>query len=220
MGSRQAHAAAKAHETAPSRGCEWRKIGWRDSVRPASTAPHADRSARTLHIWPILSFSFALITTLKGEDRSRSHWPAQLCGPLTGAIFPIGLLVAVVLGERLLNNTNPLAKLMGMCVLMVNLLWAVHITLLYIAPTLISLTLGISLGLHWIVFSWIIQHPLGIIHTIARTILITAAWWLFPEHRISAVAGAVVITYLYAIIALRSRRLNTVKETTALSPES
>lgn len=138
----------------------------------------------------------------------------------TGAIFPIGLLVAVVLGERLLNNTNPLAKLMGMCVLMVNLLWAVHITLLYIAPTLISLTLGISLGLHWIVFSWIIQHPLGIIHTIARTILITAAWWLFPEHRISAVAGAVVITYLYAIIALRSRRLNTVKETTALSPES
>ncbi|MEO7146341.1 MAG: hypothetical protein ABIX09_00445, partial [Terrimesophilobacter sp.] len=58
----------------------------------------------------------------------------------TGAIFPIGLLLAVVLRERLLNNTNPLAKLMGMSVLMVNLLWAVHISLLYIAPTLISLT--------------------------------------------------------------------------------
>ncbi len=138
----------------------------------------------------------------------------------TGAIFPIGLLLAVVLRERLLNNTNPLAKLMGMSVLMVNLLWAVHISLLYIAPTLISLTLGISLGLHWIVFSWIIQHPLGLIHTIARTILVTAAWWLFPEHQVSAVAGAVVITYVYAIIALRSRRLNTVKEETALSPEN
>ena len=87
----------------------------------------------------------------------------------TGAIFPIGLLLAVVLRERLLNNTNPLAKLMGMSVLMVNLLWAVHISLLYIAPTLISLTLGISLGLHWIVFSWIIQHPLGRLVAFPRT---------------------------------------------------
>ncbi len=138
----------------------------------------------------------------------------------TGAIFPIGLLLAGLLRERLLNNTNPLAKLMGMCVLMVNLLWAVHISLLYIAPTLIPLTLGISLGLHWIVFSWIIQHPMGTIHAITRTILVTAAWWLFPEHQMSAVAGAVVITYLYSILVLRSRTLNTVKETTALSPEN
>lgn len=138
----------------------------------------------------------------------------------TGAIFPIGLLLAVVLGEKLLNNTNPLAKLMGMCVLMVNLMWAVHITLLYIAPTLISLTLGISLGLHWIVFSWIIQHPMGIIHTIARTILVTVAWWLFPEHQVSAVAVAVLITYLYSILALGTRTLNTVEKTTPLLSEN
>ncbi len=138
----------------------------------------------------------------------------------TGAIFPIGLLIAVILRERLLNNTNPLAKLMGMCVLMVNLLWAVHITLFYIAPTLIPLTLGIGLGLHWIVFSWIIQHPMGTIHAITRTVLVTAAWWLFPENQMSAVAGAVVITYLYSIIALRSRTLNSMKEATALSPEN
>ncbi len=39
----------------------------------------------------------------------------------TGAIFPIGLLLARLLSEKLLNNTNPLARLMAMCVLMVNL---------------------------------------------------------------------------------------------------
>lgn len=138
----------------------------------------------------------------------------------TGAIFPIGLLFARILREKLLNNTNPLAKLMGMCVLMVNLLWAVHITLLYIAPTLVPLTIGISLGLHWIVFSWIIGHPMGTIHSIARTILVTSAWWLFPEHPVSAVAGAVVITYLYSVIVLGTRTPNAVKEVTALSTES
>lgn len=85
-----------------------------------------------------------------------------------GAIFPIGLLLARLLSEKLLNNSNPLARLTAMCVLMVNPLWAVHVTLLFTSPALISLTLGISLGLHWIVFSWIIQHPMGIIHTIAE----------------------------------------------------
>src|SRR5690625_4102651 len=61
----------------------------------------------------------------------------------TGVIFPLGLLFARVLRENLLNNTNPLAKLMALCVLMVNLLWAVHLTLLYTAPNLIPLTLEI-----------------------------------------------------------------------------
>lgn len=128
----------------------------------------------------------------------------------TGVIFPVGLLFARILGERLLNNTNPLAKLMALCVLMVNLLWAVHLTLLYTAPTLIPLTLGIGLGLHWIVFSWIIQHPVGIIHAIARTLLATVAWWAFPAHQVGAVCAVVVLTYLYTVITLGGRRPNTV----------
>ncbi len=138
----------------------------------------------------------------------------------TGAIFPIGLLLARLLSEKLLNSTNPLAKLMAMCVLMVNLLWAVHITLLFTSPALISLTLGISLGLHWIVFSWIIQNPMGIIHTIARTIFVTAAWWIFPEHRVSAVAAAVELAYLYSIVSLCRRTLNTAEETATPSAEN
>src|SRR5580704_12588404 len=48
----------------------------------------------------------------------------------TGAIFPIGLLIARFRGEELISNKNLLAGLMGACVLMVNLLWALHIPLL------------------------------------------------------------------------------------------
>ncbi|WP_376712343.1 DUF7010 family protein, partial [Acinetobacter baumannii] len=54
--------------------------------------------------------------------------------------------IAKLRGERLLESTNPLAKLMGVCVMMVNLLWALHIPLLLQAPQFIPLSLGIALG--------------------------------------------------------------------------
>lgn len=127
----------------------------------------------------------------------------------TGAIFPLGLAVADRLGERLIDNPGPLAALMGRCVLMVNLLWAVHLTVFALAPSFLPLTLGIGLGLHWIVFGWIIDHPVGLIHAITRTALVTAAWWLFPAHRISAVAAAVVAAYGYALYALAIRPTTT-----------
>jgi len=126
----------------------------------------------------------------------------------SGAIFPLGLAVAALLRERLLDNRNPLARLMGLCVLMINLLWALHLTLLAGDPRYLPLSLGIGLGLHWVVFSWVIQHPVGIIHAVVRTALATGLWWLFPAHPITAVAAAVVIAYLYAITALASRRLH------------
>lgn len=130
----------------------------------------------------------------------------------TGAIFPVGILLARLLHEKLLRNSNPLATLMALCVLMVNLLWAVHLTLLFEAPTLVPLTLAIGLGLHWIVFSWIIRHPMGIIHAVARTLLVTAAWWTLPDHRVGAVAAAVVVTYVYSVVVLRRRALNTIDD--------
>lgn len=127
----------------------------------------------------------------------------------SGAIFPLGLAVAALLRERLLDNRNPLARLMGLCVLMVNLLWALHLTLLAGDASYLPLSLGIGLGLHWVVFSWIIQHPVGIVHAVMRTVLATGLWWLFPAHPITAVAAAVVVAYLYAITALASRQLHT-----------
>jgi len=123
----------------------------------------------------------------------------------SGAIFPLGLLIARALGERLIDNDSPLAGLMGMSVLMVNLLWAVHLSLWMVDVQLVPLTLAIGLGLHWIVFSWIIGHPLGLVHAVSRTGLVTAAWWLLPDHRVEAVALAVVVAYGYAILSLAAR---------------
>jgi hypothetical protein len=125
----------------------------------------------------------------------------------TGAIFPLALLIAKFRREDLVSRANPLSKLMGLCVLMVNLLWVVHLSLYFGAPQYVPLTLGIALGLHWIVYSWIINHPLGVVHAILRTCLLGILWVMFPDHRVLAVAIAIVCVYMVSLVQMATRRV-------------
>ena len=123
----------------------------------------------------------------------------------TGAIFPLAMGVARLRGEQLIENTNPLARLMGTCVLMVNLLWALHIPLLMQAPQFVPLSLGVALGLHWMVYSWIIRHPLGYQHAILRTVGLVAVWFAVPGNRVTASAAVVVAAYALTVVQMRAR---------------
>ena len=127
----------------------------------------------------------------------------------TGFIFPVALLIAKLRRENLTGRLNPLSRLMGMSVLMVNLLWAVHIPLLLGAPRFFPLSLGIGLGIHWIVYSWIIQHPVGLIHAILRTGLVVSVWSAFPTHRLLAVSVVIVIVYLISLVLMVRRPIPT-----------
>lgn len=147
-----------------------------------------------------------IIGLLSTQLDERSGVLALLFG--SGAIFPIAILIARIRGEALMSSDNPLAKLMGLCVLMVNLLWAVHIPLFFYDPAFVPLSLGIGAGLHWIVYSWIVQHPVGLIHSILRTILVLVVWLVFPEDRLLAVSLAIVLTYGVSIGQMLTRRLN------------
>ena len=123
----------------------------------------------------------------------------------TGAIFPIALALARLRGEELLNNDNPLAKLMGICIIMVNLLWVLHIPLLLKAPEFVPLSLGVALGLHWMVYSWIIGHPLGYTHAVIRSAGLVAVWCAFPAHLVAASAAVVVFAYAITIAQMATR---------------
>ena len=125
----------------------------------------------------------------------------------TSAIFPIALLIARIRNEDLLTTKNPLGKLLGLSILMVNLFWAVHISLYLHVPELVPLSVGVGLGLHWIVFPWIVKHPVGIIHADLRTALILLAWIVFKESRVLAVSVAVVVNYLISIFIMATRRI-------------
>ena len=176
------------------------------AVGPAMTALRADydvQAGRSLALPIAGALVWAVVGVAGLVLAERTATFVLLFG--TGAIFPIALGLSRLLGERILDNTNPLAKLMALSVLMVNLLWALHLTLVVDAPGFVPLTIGIGLGLHWVVFSWVIGHRVGIVHAILRTLLVTAAWWFLPDWRVSAVAAAVIVAYAYSIATLSRR---------------
>ena len=116
-----------------------------------------------------------------------------------------------------MTSINSFSKLMGLCVLMcayvyswvlmVNLLWGIHVPLVLHAPEFVTLSLGIGLGLHWIVVSWIINHPFGMIHSVLRILLIVFAWYTFPETRFFAVSIAIVLAYSLSLFQMFTRKI-------------
>ncbi|RJY13309.1 hypothetical protein D5R81_11380 [Parashewanella spongiae] len=125
----------------------------------------------------------------------------------TGGIFPLAIVIAKFRKEDLMSSSNPLAKLMGLCILMVNLLWALHLPLLFSAPEFVPMSIGIGLGLHWVVYSWIVNHPVGIIHAVLRSILIFIAWYLFPNNSLLATSCVVVFVYLISLYQMLNREI-------------
>ena len=138
----------------------------------------------------------------------------------SGTIFPIALVIARIRGEALVSSQNPLAKLMGYCVLMVNLLWAIHIPLFIYAPEFVPLSIGIGLGLHWIVYSWIVQHTVGITHSILRTILVVGVWFVFPDQRLLAIGMVIVFVYSISIFQMLTRPIQHITSHSKPTPQS
>lgn len=115
-------------------------------------------------------------------------------------LVPIAIGIARIRGEQIGGGAdNPLLRLAAFARLMVTLLWAVHLPLLLLAPTFFSLSIAVGYGIHWIVFSWTVGHPVGLVHAVLRTLLVASAWWLFPDVRVTAVAAAVTVAYMVSV---------------------
>ena len=54
-----------------------------------------------------------------------------------------------------------------------------------------------------------IRHWVGLFHGLSRTVLVLAAWYVFPDHRFVAIPAVIVALYLVTIWALESRDLET-----------
>jgi hypothetical protein len=125
------------------------------------------------------------------------------------AIFPLGILVGRLLGEDLFGTRkqNDLDRLFGLNVLMVNLGWAIAIPFWWAEKSSLPLSAGIITGLLWVPFSWMLQHWVGLFHGVARTVLVFAAWLLFPSLRFVVIPAVIVVVYVISIIVLATRRL-------------
>lgn len=124
----------------------------------------------------------------------------------TGMIFLMGLLVARLIGEDLIGDgKNEFDRLFFITIQMSWLVFAIAIPFFLVEPTSLPLSVGILAGLMWLPFSWIIQHWIGTFHAFARTILVTIAWFLFPDQRYVVIPAIIVLVYLITIYFLMTR---------------
>ncbi len=125
----------------------------------------------------------------------------------TGMIFPLGILIGRLLNENVLETKNELDRLFGFSIVMAGLVWAIAIPFYLVEPSSLPLSVGILAGLMWVPFSWMIEHWIGLFHGITRTILVLAAWYLFPAQRFVVIPGVIVMIYLISIYVLATRPL-------------
>jgi hypothetical protein len=125
-----------------------------------------------------------------------------------GFIAYLGIFLSRFTGENFLDKkrpTNAFDSLFFHCVAMALLVYAIAIPFFRANYTSLPLTVGILAGLMWIPYSWIIQHWVGIFHTVTRTVLVTAAWYLAPHGRFVVIPAVIVGVYAVTIVVLEQR---------------
>lgn len=127
----------------------------------------------------------------------------------TGSIAYLGIFLSKFTGENFLDKSKPkneFDKLFFFTVAQAILVYSIAIPFFLADYSSLPLTVGILTGLMWLPFSWIINHWVGIFHTLTRTILVLVLWYLLPEHRFIAIPFAIVLIYIITIIILKGRK--------------
>jgi hypothetical protein len=127
----------------------------------------------------------------------------------TGSIVYLGMFISKFTGENFLDKKKPkneFDKLFFFTVGQAILVYSIAIPFFIIDYTSLPLTVGILTGIMWLPFSWIINHWVGIFHSVARTLLVLLLWYLLPELRFVTIPFAIVLIYFVTIIILKKRK--------------
>ena len=154
------------------------------------------RGSMALPMCGIIVYSLAAVLSLFVEPR----WHNLVLTLCFFAVMPLGALMMKYRGEELGNKEeNPLFDLAAKARWMALATWSVHIMVWIYAPELFPVSLGICFALHWVVFSWTVDHPVGFYHLAMRIIFVISAWHLVPSNRMGAVAAGVALAYAISV---------------------
>jgi hypothetical protein len=127
----------------------------------------------------------------------------------TGSIVYLGLFLSKFTGENFLDKSKPKNEFDTLFLLTVGqaiLTYSIAIPFFLIDYTSLPMSVGILTGLMWFPFSWIVQHWIGVFHTLTRTILILILWYLLPEYRFVTIPFGIVLIYMVTILILSGRK--------------
>ena len=125
-----------------------------------------------------------------------------------GSILYLGIFISRFTGENFLDKQRPKNAFDALFLRTVGeavLVFAIAIPFFQKDYTSLPLSVGVLSGLMWLPFSWIIGHWIGTFHTLARTALVTASWYLFPNCRFVAAPAVIVAIYAVTIVVLEAR---------------
>lgn len=125
-----------------------------------------------------------------------------------GSIAGLGIWISRFTGENFLDKQRRKNAFDGLFFRTVGEAWlvfAIAIPFFRADYTSLPLSVGILSGLMWLPYSWMIGHWIGTFHTLARTALVTASWYLCPNYRFVAVPAVIVAVYAVTIIVLELR---------------
>ncbi len=127
----------------------------------------------------------------------------------TGCIVYLGMFISKFTGENFMAKSKPKNEfdmLFFYTIGQAILVYSIAIPFFLVDYSSLPLTVGILTGLMWLPFSWIINHWVGIFHTITRTVLVLSLWYLLPEYKFVAIPFGIVIIYIITIIILQNRK--------------
>lgn len=128
----------------------------------------------------------------------------------TGSIVYLAMGISKLTGENYLDKSKPknaFDNLFFLTVAQAILVYSIAIPFFIVDYTSLPLTVGILTGLMWVPLTWIIDHWVGLFHSIVRTILVLVLWYLFPSDRFIAIPIAIIIVYIASIIILKNRKV-------------
>jgi hypothetical protein len=125
----------------------------------------------------------------------------------TGCIVYLGMFISKYTGEYLyVRSKKTMFDFLYLHVMLSTIfIFGIAIPFFLIDYTSLPLTVGILTGIAWLPASYLMKHWIGYFHSISRTLLIVAAWYLFPEQRFIAIPVVIVILYGISILVLERR---------------
>ena len=127
----------------------------------------------------------------------------------TGSIVYLGFFLSKFTGENFLDKSKPKNEFDTLFLFTAGqaiLVYSIAIPFFLVDYSSLPMTVGILTGLMWLPFSWIIKHWIGIFHTLVRTTLVLALWYLLPEYRFIYIPFGIVLTYIITLIILKNRK--------------
>ncbi|MDL5512224.1 hypothetical protein QSE00_10390 [Arenibacter sp. M-2] len=127
----------------------------------------------------------------------------------TGSIVYLALFISKFTGENFMDRNKPKNVFDGLfffSVAQAVLVYAIAIPFFLTDYTSLPLSVGILTGTMWLPFSWIIQHWIGIVHAIVRTVSIVILWYVFPDLRFVVIPLVIVVIYVATLVVLNNRK--------------